>query len=197
MSFSETAPSNLQGRRVAILAAHGFEDRELFGPRQALEEAGAQVDIVSPEPAGTALDAFHQRNRVGQVVVDRAVTDARVGDYQALVIPGGLFSPDTLRTHRACLEFVADFFSEEKPVAAICHGAQVLISAGVVEGRTLTAAKSIQVDLRNAGAHVRDEAAVVDGLLVTSRTPEDLPSFCDQLTRVVAHQHEERHALAA
>lgn len=181
--------SPLRGQRVAFLATHGFEQSELIEPRRTLQEAGAHVDVVSLEPFGTKLDAFHHRDKVGTVAVDRILSEARANDYHALVIPGGLHSPDSLRVDVGALQFVEDFFSGNKPVGAICHGPQVLISAGVVEGRTMTAVKSIQLDLRNAGAHVLDAEVVVDGNLVTSRTPADLPAFCPALVEILTEAH--------
>ena len=176
--------SVLEGKTIAILSANGFEESELLEPKQALEAAGATVFVVSPEE-GTVQGMKHTHNSVA-VAVDIPLDKANPDEYHGLVIPGGLFNPDSLRTNETALKFVQAFFKAGKPVGAICHGPQVLISADLVKGRTLTAVKAVQTDLRNAGATVKDEEVVVDSGLVTSRTPKDLPAFCKKLVEEFA-----------
>lgn len=176
--------ARLEGKRVAILATDGFEQVELTAPRDALTEAGARAEIVSPKPG--EIQGFHHFDRGDSIAVDRSVEEALETDYDALVIPGGLFNPDVLRIDETALRFTRDFVETGKPVAAICHGPWVLVNAEVVRGRKLTAFKSIRRDLKNAGAQVVDEEVVVDRNLITSRTPDDLPAFCEKLLAAVA-----------
>lgn len=165
----------LQGKKVAILATDGFEQEELESPRQALDEAGALTEIVSPK--GGMIKGWKHTEWGDQFEVDRTLGNANPHDYDALVLPGGVMNPDKLRANSDAVEFVRDFFRHGKPVAAICHGPWTLINAGVVEGRRMTSYKSIQADLENAGADWVDEEVVVDNGLVTSRQPSDLPAF--------------------
>ncbi|MDO8861536.1 type 1 glutamine amidotransferase domain-containing protein [Haliea sp. E1-2-M8] len=167
----------LAGKRVAILAADGFEQSELFKPRQALIDAGATVDVVSL--ASGSIKGWNSDNWGDSIAVDKVVTDVSASDYSALVLPGGLFNPDALRANKDAVNFVQGFFNEDsvKPVAAICHGPWVLVEAGVVKGRTMTSYPSIQTDLKNAGVNWVDEEVVVDNGLVTSRNPDDIPAF--------------------
>jgi protease I len=165
----------LDGKRVAILATDGFEQSELERPRVALEQAGAETVIVSLEPGeirGWDEDDFGE-----SVSVDEVVPAASARDFDALLLPGGVMNPDQLRMNDAAVDFVRAFFDAGKPVAAICHGPQVLIDADVVRGRTLTSYPSIRKDLINAGAKWIDEKVVVDNGLVTSRKPDDIPAF--------------------
>lgn len=179
----------LTGKRVAILASNGFEESELLEPLRALRESGADVEVVSPEDGKVqGMKHFEKGQSVG---VDRAVAKAKAADYDALVIPGGLFNPDALRADEDALRFTRDFFEAGKPVGAICHGPWVLVNAGVVESRELTSVPNIQRDLENAGARWVDREVVVDQGLVTSRTPDDLPAFCAKLVEEIA---EGRHA---
>ena len=186
---------SIEGRKVAILATHGFEQTELTEPQKALRNAGATVHVVSPEQ-GT-IRGYNHLEPADQVTVDRALSDAKADDYDALVIPGGLFNPDELRTNEAALRFVREFFKASKPVGAICHGPQVLISANLVKGRTLTAVAPIRKDLTNAGANVLDEEVVTDKGLVTSRTPKDLPAFCAKLIEEIGEGCHRGQAAAA
>jgi protease I len=176
--------ARLDGKRVAILATHGFEQSELTAPRDALTEAGAQVEVVSPESG--EIQGFHHFDKGDKVRVDRALGEALGTDYDALVIPGGLFNPDQLRVNEEALQFTREFFEAGKPVAAICHGPWVLVNARCVKGREMTAVRTIHCDLTNAGAKVVDKEVVVDEGLVTSRTPQDLPAFCAKLVEEVA-----------
>jgi protease I len=183
----------LSGRRVAFLTANeGVEQVELTEPLKAVREAGAEVDLLAPE-AGL-IQAFNHLDKGDRFEVDRAVGDADAGEYDALVLPGGVASPDQLRTKDEALEFVRAFFEAGKPVGAICHGPWTLIDAGVVEGRTLTSWPSLRTDLRNAGANWVDEEVHVDRGLVTSRNPDDLPAFNAKLVEEFAEGVHERSA---
>lgn len=182
----------LEGKTVAILAADGFEQSELTSPKEALEQAGAAVHVVAPHDG--SIRGFKHMEKGDEVGVDRTVDDASPDDYSALVIPGGVFNPDQLRTNQSALRFVRNFFEAGKPVGSICHGPQVLISAGLVGGRRMTAVESVRKDLGNAGAEVVNEEVVVDSGLVTSRTPEDLAAFNTRLIEEIA---EGRHAAQA
>lgn len=170
----------LQGKRVAFLAADGVEKVELEQPRAALEEAGAEIELLSLK-SGEIQARNHDLEPAGTFPVDRAVSDASVDDFDALVLPGGTVNPDKLRMDDTAVSFVRDFVGSGKPVAAICHGPWTLVEAGVADGRTLTCYQSIRTDLRNAGATVVDEEVVVDGNVITSRSPRDLPAFCSTI----------------
>ncbi len=165
----------LEGKRIAILATNGFEESELFEPRKVLEENGADVYIVSPEPG--KIKAWKDGNWSTELPVDVLTDEADEDAYDALVIPGGVINPDKLRRDVHAVQFVKSFFDSRKPVAAICHGPQLLIEADVVRGRKLTSFSSIKKDLQNAGADWVDEEVVVDHGLVTSRSPADLNAF--------------------
>jgi protease I len=180
----------LRDRRVAILAADGVERVELEQPRQAVEGAGATVELLSLHD-GEIAARNNDLEDAGTFTVDRLVGDASVDDYDALLLPGGTVNPDKLRMDQGAVDFVRGFYESGKPVAAICHGPWTLIEAGVVAGRRLTSFPSLRTDLRNAGAEVVDEQVVVDQGLVTSRSPDDLPAFCD---KVVEEFGEGRHA---
>ncbi|WP_202843701.1 type 1 glutamine amidotransferase domain-containing protein [Luteimonas saliphila] len=180
--------THLTGKRVAILAADGFEQSELLEPMRALKQHDATVDVVSPKD-GT-VQGFKHFDKGEQVDVDVKLSDAEAGKYDALVIPGGLFNPDTLRIDEKALAFTRAFFEAGKPVAAICHGPWVLANADVLEGRTVTSVPNIRRDLENAGAKWQDEEVVVDQGLITSRTPDDLPAFCAKLVEEI---QEGRH----
>lgn len=184
---------SLKGRTVAILATHGFEQAELDVPKSALVELGARVDVVAPQ-SGT-IQGFRHFDKGDEVAVDRTLEEVDAADYDALVLPGGVFNPDALRTDAQALRFVRDFFRQRKPVGAICHAGWTLIDAGVVEGRRMTSVGSIRTDLHNAGADVVDEEVVVDDGLVTSRTPKDLPAFCLKLVEEIGEgRHAGQHA---
>jgi protease I len=165
----------LAGRRVAALVSHGFEQIELFDPQLALREAGAVVDIVSPE-SGT-VRGWNHKEWGEEVEVDRSLDEARVEDYDALLLPGGVMNPDRLRLNRKAVQFVSRFFEEGKPIAVICHGPWTLIEAGVVNGLTITSYPSLKTDLVNAGANWVDRDVAVDRGVVSSRKPDDLPAF--------------------
>jgi protease I len=165
----------VQQKKVAILTENGFEQSELVSPKEALEKAGVLVEIISPQKE--KVKAWNKTDWGIELPVDKVVSEADADDYDALILPGGVFNPDTLRTNQDALEFVKDFFNSGKLVAAICHGPQTLIDANLVEGRMLTSYPSIKMDLINAGARWVDQEVVVDNGLVTSRSPEDLPAF--------------------
>lgn len=187
--------THLNGRKIAILAADGFEQVELTEPMKALKDAGATVTVVSLK--GGSIQGFEHDKPGETVAVDQELSSAKAGDFDGLLIPGGLFNPDALRTEESALAFARAFFEAGKPVASICHGPQVLISAGVVKGRKMTGFKSIQVDLKNAGAIVSDEEVVCDQGLVTSRNPNDIPAFNAKMLEEFAegrHQGQTRSA---
>ncbi len=178
--------NKLQGKRIAFLAADGVEKVELEQPRAALQEAGAQTELLSLE-SGEIQARNHDLEPAGTFPVDGVVSDVSVDDFDALVLPGGTVNPDKLRMNTSAVSFVRDFVSSGKPVAAICHGPLTLVEAGVASGRTLTSYQSIRTDLRNAGANVVDEEVVVDGNLISSRSPRDLPAFCSTIVEQFAH----------
>ncbi|MDT5010092.1 MAG: protease [Mycobacterium sp.] len=170
----------MNGRRVAILAADGVERVELEQPRKALEDAGARTELISIAD-GQIAARNNDLDDAGTFEVDRTVGDASPDEYDALLLPGGTVNPDKLRMEPGAVSFVRAFVESGKPVAAICHGPWTLAEANVLEGRRLTSYPSLRTDLRNAGAEVVDEQVVTDGNLTTSRSPEDLPAFCDRI----------------
>jgi protease I len=175
----------LKGKKVAILVANeGIEQVELTEPRKALEEAGATVELLAPE-SGEA-QAFNHLDKGDAFPVDRVVGDARAEDYDGLMLPGGVANPDNLRTHPEAVAFVRAFFDAGKPVAAICHAPWTLVEAGVLKGRTITSWPSLQTDVTNAGGIWVDEEVHVDGDLVTSRKPDDLPAFNARMVEAMA-----------
>jgi len=169
----------LSGKRVAILAADGFEEVELTKPRKALDDAGAKTAVVSVKSG--EIQGMNHADKGDKVAVDMTLADAKPQEFDALMIPGGLMNPDTLRSTEEALDFVRHFFREKKPVAVICHGPWVLIDAGVIRGRTLTSWPAIKTDVRNAGATWLDQEVVVDNGLVTSRKPDDIPAFNEKM----------------
>ncbi|MBI1361311.1 MAG: DJ-1/PfpI/YhbO family deglycase/protease [Alphaproteobacteria bacterium] len=184
--------TSASGKKLAILATDGFEESELFSPREAIEAAGGTVEVISLKDGD--IQGFRHMEKGRSAHVDKTLKDADPKDYDAILIPGGLYNPDRLRTERDALKFAGAFVTQHKPVFAICHGPQVLISAGLVDGRTMTSVKSVQRDLANAGADVKDEAVVVDNGLVTSRTPDDLPAFNAKIVEEIAEgAHDKRH----
>jgi deglycase len=168
-------PRKLEGKRVAILVADGFEQVEMTKPREALNEAGAETKIVSTKPG--QIQGMNHADKGDKFDVDLTLDEARPSEFDALLIPGGLMNPDELRGTPEALDFVRHFFQEGKPAAVICHGPWVLIDAGVVRGRKLTSWPNIQTDVRNAGGKWVDEEVVVDHGLVTSRKPDDISAF--------------------
>ena len=174
----------LTGKKVAMLVTDGFEQVEMTEPRKALEAAGAEVELVSPKSG--RVKGWQSTDWGDEFDVDVALASADAGEYDALVLPGGVMNPDKLRTMPEARTFVRAFFDQGKPVAAICHGPWTLVDAGVVRGRKLTSWPSLQADLKNAGATWVDQEVVVDGLLVTSRKPDDLPAFNREMIAAVA-----------
>lgn len=182
-----------QGKKIAILVADGFEQVELTSPREALEKAGAATFIVSPNR--DKVQGWNHAEKGDSFEVDLPLDEADAGEYNALLLPGGVMNPDKLRTNEKAITFVRDFFKQGKPVAAICHGPWTLINAEVVEGRKMTSYHSIRVDLENAGAEWVDEPVVVDQGLVTSRHPDDLKHFNNKLLEEVEEgKHAGQHA---
>jgi protease I len=175
----------LDGKRVAILAADGVERVELEQPRQALDQAGARTELLSLHD-GAIQARNNDLEAAGTFDVDGLVRSASVDDYDALLLPGGTVNPDKLRVDPDAVAFVRDFVATGKPVASICHGPWTLLEAGVLSGRTLTSFPSIRTDLRNGGATVVDEEVVTDGNLTTSRSPDDLPAFCAAIVQSFA-----------
>lgn len=171
--------ANLEGKKVAILTENGFEESELTSPKQALEQAGATVHIVSPQKE--KVRGWKEKNWSIELKVDVNVEDANVDDYDGLVVPGGVINPDLMRANEHCVSFARDFLRSGKPVAAICHGPQLLIETGLLSGRTMTSYKSVKTDLKNAGVNWEDKEVVVDNGLVTSRSPKDLEAFNKKL----------------
>ena len=167
--------ATLENRRVAILTEEGFEQVELTSPKASLKDAGAIVHIISPKSG--KIKAWDKTNWGIEVDVDKQLDQVSPDDYDALVLPGGVLNPDKLRQNKDAVAFVTAFLKEGKPVAAICHGPQMLIETGLIKGRKLTSFPSLQTDLKNAGAEWVDEEVVVDNGLITSRTPADLPAF--------------------
>jgi protease I len=184
----------LSNRMIAVLSESGFEETELTSPVQRLKEEGATVHIISSK-AGKIQAMKGDHEWTIEVEVDKTIDDVNADEYHGLLIPGGVLNPDSLRKNEGALDFVRNFFDAGKPVATICHGPQVLISAEVVEGRKLTSTKTIKIDLVNAGADWYDEEVVVDQGLVTSRSPKDLPAFNDKMVEEFAEGvHEGQHS---
>jgi protease I len=180
----------LDGKRIAFVATDGVEQVELTEPWKAVEEAGGTPELISIE-AGE-IQGFNHLDKADTFTVDKVASDADAGDYDALVLPGGVANPDRLRTEEDVLGFITGFFEEGKPVAVICHGPWTLVEADLVRSRTLTSWPSVKTDIRNAGGKWVDEEVVVDGGLVSSRKPDDLPAFCAKLVEEFAEGRHER-----
>ena len=174
--------SALSGKTIAVLATDGFEQVELDKPVDAMRKAGATVHIVAPE-AGD-IQGFEHHDKGRKVGVDRTLGDVSADDYDGLVLPGGVINPDALRLEEKAISFIGAFAKADKPIAALCHGPWTLIDAGIAKGHKLTSWPSLKTDLTNAGAEWVDETVVIDGKLVTSRNPDDLPAFCDGIIKV-------------
>lgn len=176
----------LASRKILIMATNGFEQSELEVPCERLEAAGAEVEIASLSTDD--ICGWDKDDWGDDIAVDLTIADAKVGDYDALVLPGGQINPDLLRVEEAAITLINDFDTARKPIAAICHAPWLLIEAGLAKGRRLTGYKSIRTDIANAGAETLDEAVVVDGHIITSRCPDDLDAFCEAIIEAVAKQ---------
>jgi protease I len=176
---------SLKGKRVAVLMTDGVEQIEYTSPRSFLEEHGAQVTLISPKGKGEQVQGFNHFDQGDKFAVDMSVGDANPRDFDALVLPGGVGNPDQLRLSSESIDFIRNFASEEKPIAAICHGPWTLIDAGVAKASHMTSWPSLQTDLRNAGAEWTDDEVVIDGRLITSRKPDDLPAFNNALLKAM------------
>jgi protease I len=177
-------PDTLKGKKVAILAADMFERVELEEPRKALEDAGAETEIVSLEDG--EIQGFDHFDPAAKVKVDKTVEEVSPDDYDALLVPGGVGNPDLLRGDENAVAFVREFYEAGKPMAVICHGPWVLVESGVVRGKTVTSWPTLQTDIRNAGGEWVDEEVVVDGNIVTSRKPDDIPAFNEKMLELFA-----------
>lgn len=165
----------LSGKKIALLVTNGFEQSEMTDPRKEMEKEGAKVDLISLSKG--AVRGWKDKNWGDEFPVDLALDQVKAQDYDALVLPGGVMNPDTLRTIPQVLDFVKDFARAHKLIAAICHGPWTLINAGLVKGKTVTSWPSLKVDLANAGANWIDKEVVIDDNIITSRKPEDIPAF--------------------
>src|SRR5690242_9562472 len=184
--------AKLDGKRVAILVAEGFEQVEMTGPRKALEEAGAQTKIVSP--AKGEVQGWNHFSQADRFNVDVPLDQASASDFDALMLPGGVANPDQLRMNPKAVQFVRSFFEEGKPIGVICHGPWTLIEAGAVEGRTMTSWPSLKTDLTNAGAKWVDQEVVTDRGIVSSRKPDDIPAFSRKLIEEIGEGTHKRAA---
>jgi protease I len=176
----------LDGKKIAILIApRGTEDQEFAKPKAAVEHEGAQVTVISLE-AGEAKTVNNDLDPGSTYAVDKAIADVSASDFDGLVVPGGCVGADKLRSSKAVVAFIGDFFTQNKPVGVICHAPWTLIEAGVVKGRTLTSYPTLQTDIQNAGGAWVDQEVCVDQGVVTSRNPHDLPAFCAKLVEAFA-----------
>jgi protease I len=181
--MEQSSGQSLQGKRIAVLMTDGVEQVEYTGPRSFLEQQGAKVTLISPKGAGEEIQGFNHMSLGDKFKVEMTVRDARSADFDALVLPGGVANPDQLRLKPEAINFIREFGQANKPIAAICHGPWTLIDAGIAKGKRVTSWPTLQTDLRNAGAVWSDEQVVVDGKLVTSRKPDDIPAFNEALLR--------------
>jgi protease I len=186
MKHSENKASDqaLAHKRIAILATDGFEQSELIEPKKRLEAAGAQVDVVSLKPG--KIRGWKMKDWGDEVAVDATLDQAKVEDYDGLVLPGGQINPDKLRIEPKAVSFVQSFASANKIIGAICHGPWMLIEADLVRGHKITSWPSLRTDLKNAGARWDDKEVIVDGGLITSRNPDDIPAFSAKLIEAFA-----------
>jgi protease I len=176
--------NTLQGKKIAILATDGFEQSELTEPRQALQEAGAETQVVSPKHG--KIKGWNHKDWGDEVAVDLALKSANPAEFDALLLPGGVMNPDQLRMNSDAVQFVRNFFEAGKPIAAICHGPWMLVEADIVRGRTVTSWPSLKTDIRNAGGSWVDKEVVKDQQLVTSRKPDDIPAFNREMIALFA-----------
>jgi protease I len=190
--FGNDKNGPLTGKRIAILATEGFEEVELTKPKKALEDAGATVDVIAPENGikGGDIKAWDMTDWGKKVPVDVKLSEANANDYDALHLPGGVMNPDHLRQLPEAVAFAKSFFDAGKPVSAICHAGWTLIEADVVKSKTMTSWPSLKTDLKNAGANWVDQEVVVDGNFITSRKPDDLPAFNQQIIETFSGARE-------
>ncbi|MGA8740540.1 MAG: type 1 glutamine amidotransferase domain-containing protein [Terracidiphilus sp.] len=181
--------SELKGKKIAILATDGFEQAELIDPRKALSNAGATTVVIAPKNG--EIKGWNKKDWGQAVKVDQVLADANPHDYDALVLPGGVMNPDNLRMDPAAVNFVRQFVSTGKPVAAICHGPWTLVEAGALKGKTVTSWPSLKTDIKNAGGTWVDQAVVTDGQFIFSRKPDDIPAFNKAIIEAVAHGVQE------
>jgi protease I len=184
--------NELQGRRIAFLATDMVEQVELTEPWKAVKEAGGQPELISLEEG--EIQGFNHYDKADTFPVDKTVEEARADDYDALVIPGGVGNPDTMRMDENAVEFTRQFFEQGKPVGVICHGPWMLVEAGVVRGRKVTSWPSLRADIQNAGGNWVDQEVVVDEGLVTSRKPDDLPAFNEKIVEEFCEGRHEQQA---
>jgi protease I len=184
----EVRMPSISNARVLIVASDGFEESELFGPREILQQRGAEVVLASPKRDPIQATVHDDPGKT--IRPDLTVDEAHADDFDALILPGGVRNPDHLRLHANAIALIREFDRQGKPIGAICHGPWLLVEADLLRGRTATAWPSIRTDLRNAGANVVDEPAVTDGNFVTSRNPQDVPAFTDALIDLIENQAE-------
>ncbi len=184
--------TDIANLKVAVLATDGVEQVELTEPLKALKEASSQVVVIAP--GGGQIQGMNHQDKADKLAVDRDLENVAASDFDALVLPGGVANPDTLRTNPQAVAFVKHFVQSNKPIASICHGPWTLIEADGVRGRRMTSWPSLQTDLRNAGASWEDKPVVVDGNLVTSRKPDDLPDFCREMLKLFGADRSQRAA---
>lgn len=183
--------TNTNQKRIAIITENGFEEVELTSPKKAMEKAGMKVDIISSKE-NKKVKAWDHDHWSIEIPVDAWINDANVDDYDALMIPGGVINPDKMRVNKDFVSFAKAFMESGKPVAAICHGPQLLIETGMLDGKNMTSYPSLKTDLKNAGANWYDKEVIVDHGLVTSRSPKDLEAFNKKLLEEIkgsVHEH--------
>ena len=185
---------DISGKRIAILATNGFEQSELEVPLKKLREAGAKVDVVSPQPG--EIKGWKDKNWGNPVPVDRTLDEAKPADYDALVLPGGVINPDLLRVEPKAVDFVKAFWDDHKVIGAICHGPWLLVEASILKGRRVTSYKSIKTDVINAGGQWVDQEVVVDEAIVTSRNPKDIAAFNAKIVEEIEEGRHERRVAA-
>lgn len=186
--------ATLTGKKIAILTENGFEEVELTSPKKALEEAGAKVEIVSPQK--DKVKAWDKDHWSIELPVDEVLDSANFDDYDALMLPGGVLNPDQLRMNKKAVEFAQQFLEAGKPVAAICHGPQLLIETGLIEGRKMTSYWSLRTDMENAGVIWEDKEVITDNGIVTSRSPKDLEAFNKKMIEEIKEGHHTPAAYA-
>ena len=186
-------PANLNGKKIAILATDGFEQAELLEPRKALDQAGAKTVVISPKSG--EIRGWNKKEWGESVKVDQTLDHANAQDFDALMLPGGVMNPDHLRMEPKAVDFVREFVSSGKTIAAICHGPWLLAEAGAIKGKTVTSWPSLKTDLKNAGARWVDREVERDGQFITSRKPDDIPAFSRTFIKSIG-QGAQRHAAA-